>query len=396
MLDRYAKQIPEYIQDMASDKELVWLMGIWSYSFFLSMNDMSHEDYPIFLERESFYKRVCELETKLKHQIVAVVYAVKEAVQKHINVRPKYPVHFGMTSEDLIHNARIIQMERLFKQIYHKHHRISAHSLFNVQTSVMGLTHGQPATPVNLKMYIEAKFGNGFEPKILGRIFGSNGQSTFIKNFIEKPYKDIFYDARYIIRQFCEETIIEVDDKPCLQIGPDNYQLLSWFKYQSIKINSLAKELWDHCRRGILVLKRDPDQAGSSAMPHKVNPILIERVEGLSNIAHAVIEEAIHSNLDTRNLRDLSNSTINRHLLESLVLLNYSFDLLLKALNECSYDIKSIEDEKRKHPECLAEYVRYYEWKMSGDDNYWQIKENPPKNYDDTIKTLQAVFPGVN
>ena len=117
-------------------------------------------------------------------------------------------------------------------------------------------------------------------------------------------------------------------------------------------------------------------------MPHKVNPIHFENAEGCFNNAYSIFQNSLVANIDTRGLRDLSGSVSNRFGLESLVWLYLGLDSLLTGIYKSEYDSAAIHSELIQYPECLTEMYRYHRYAKEGSDCYFELKDNPVKDYE--------------
>ena len=154
----------------------------------------------------------------------------------------------------------------------------------------------------------------------------------------------------------------------------------------------LAQTYWDHASRGVLRLKTGDEQTGSSAMPHKINPIVFEQAEGAFKVAASTFLDLYKSNINSRGLRDLSGSIINRRGLEAWAYLYLGVINLQEGVSTSSYNQDAIKNELRSHPECLTELVRYKQYMESGSDDYFGLKERPPVDFETTFQYFSSLY----
>lgn len=374
---------------IVGEENFVYYMSLWSLTYAEVLNDELH--LPMYPDRQLLAKRVLVKEQITKHQMVALLQILEE---DHQDVT----FHYGLTSEDIMHNARwtqvhlcILAINDLLREVelsireYEK----------QVPMAILAHTHGQPATPVFVGPYLRAKCRriNLILPEY--RLGGSNGQLTALR-LISKisDFKEMSTvwskKIAYRLPQLEKVNIITpTTTHGLLQLGPSNEATLLSGVAVTVKMRALARALWDHCQRKLLLYETGVGQAGSSAMPHKVNPIDFENAEGAFTIAEKVLLSAFEANSDTRGLRDLSNSIINRQMLEGWVYLYLGLRSLTRGMSKTVYSTERVMEELRENPECLTEILRYYLQECEGHaDPYWELKQNPPKDFDATMERL--------
>jgi len=364
-------------------------MSVWSLSYAECANTGTY--LPVYTDRNELYRRVCAKERTTKHQVVALNQVLEED-------HPDVVFHYGLTSEDLSHNSRWTQVDLVISKVSHllrdlvQHVAVLAES---VHTPVLAHTHGQAATPVMLGAYLKAKLKHLPIVRPQFRLGGSNGQLTALRyatglndfnNLANNWLKRVKHHVRGL-----ESTHIIVPTEDCglLQVGPSNDATLLTAISVCLKTRALARALWDHCYRGILTSASSSGQAGSSAMPHKVNPIELENAEGCFSNAYHTFINALEANSDSRGLRDLSNSVVNRQMQEGWCYLFLGLNSLITGVSKSVYRKDLIIKELKANPGCLSELLRYYMQAVEGRaDPYWDLKDNPPTDFDETIKRM--------
>ena len=386
---RYANRL-EPIADVVGEESFVYFMSIWSQAYAECTNPGIY--IPIYTNKKDLYRRVSKKEVATKHQMVALLQVLQEDY-------PDVTFHYGLTSEDIMHQARWTQIAILNSRlnVVMKDIESAIKTLeFDISTPILAHTHGQPATPVELGPYLRAKIRrlSLISPEF--RLGGSNGQLSILKQIYPGMKLDelALAWAKRISELIPELDRIQVITPTAkvglLQHGPSNEATIMSMISTVLKYRALARALWDHCQRGVLVLMSGNEQAGSSAMPHKVNPVNYELSEGCFSNAYHILLNGLEANSDSRGLRDLSNSVVNRQLVEAWVWAYLGLKSLLRGMETSVYSQDAVVRELKANPECLTEYLRYYILENErGTDPYWELKKNPPKDWDVTMKRME-------
>ena len=396
---RYADRLQDVAAFLGEENFVLW-MARWSIEY---VNTVFPADILHYTDEKKLYERVQAYEKVTKHQMTALLAVLREDY-------PGIKFHWGLTSEDIMHNARwsqiiqatMITLDEVNKVVRGINTVCHERPWEGFLPDILAHTHGQPATPVDCAQYLRAKFMPiKFEPPEF-RMGGSNGQLTAWKRLFPNQDADevanrwmrnmisrFFMGPRYPI--FVMTT--PDDQIGLLQHGPSNHKHLLSCIGNVLRLRSLARALWDHCYRGILVLDSDDGQTGSSAMPHKVNPLDFEQAEGALSNAYHIFQGALEANCDSRGLRDLSNSIVNRHLTDAYAYMYLGLNSIVRGLEKSQYSVERIRKELEAHPECLSELVRYYRVEIKGEDDevvYKDLKMNPPKNLGESVEELRA------
>lgn len=388
---RYSTQLAP-IKDFLGDEAFVYYMSAWSLTYAECMNEGVY--LPLYDDRNALYERVRREEQETKHQMTALINVLKKDY-------PQVDFHFGLTSEDIMHNARCLQVNLVLSRIVDEVKNIDQHiSRFERQVPfpVLGHTHGQSATPIRLGAYLRAKMRDLYISPPNYRLGGSNGQLTILRLVHPKldPQKLGQLWLKRMAEKFPNESESFKNVMICtpstkvglLQVGPHNDSTYLSAIGMSLKLRALCRAFWDHAYRKILKVGTTSTQTGSSAMPHKVNPILYENAEGCFSIAKDTLYCALEANTDTRGLRDLSNSVVNRQMLDGWAFMFLGVRGLIKAMENSEYDADYCKKELEDNPSCLTEIYRYYLMTQTGRDPYWELKNNPPSQFDETIEKM--------
>lgn len=267
-------------------------------------------------------ERIKEIEKTTNHDVKAVEYFLKEALDKIGIADLKEWVHFGLTSQDINNTAIPLSWKHSMELEY-------LPAILNLQNELQKLasgwrtipmlakTHGQPASPTILGKEIMV-----FVERIAGQIslfsyipFGAKfGGATgnFNAHHVAFPKKDWVKLANEFIENKLELQRMQFTT----QI--EHYDMLA-AHFDCIKrINNilidLCRDIWTYVSMDYFKQKTKKGEVGSSAMPHKVNPIDFENAEGNLGIANALLEHLSAKLPISRLQRDLTDSTVLRNI----------------------------------------------------------------------------------
>lgn len=274
--------------------------------------------------------RIDEIELVVKHDVIAFLTAVGEKVGE----ASKY-IHMGMTSSDILDTALSVQMQEAADLLLTKLHRLrevlAVQAKAHKHTLMMGRTHGIHAEPITfgLKMALWTmemdrcivRMEHARETISVGKISGAVGTFANVHPKVEE----------YI----CEKLGL----KPALVstqiIQRDRHaEFLTTIAVIGSTLEKFATEVRGLQRTEILELEEQfsKGQKGSSAMPHKRNPITCERVAGLSRLlrGHAL---AAMENVALWNERDITHSSVERIIIpDSTITLDYMLHLFINVM----------------------------------------------------------------
>ena len=267
-------------------------------------------------------QRIKEIESITNHDVKAVEYFLKEELDKLGAGEAKEWVHFGLTSQDINNTSIPLSWKDCVEQEY-------LPSLLNLKktlqqfardwksVSMLARTHGQPASPTTLGKEIMV-FVERIENQVhlLGYIpfsakFGG-ATGNFNAHNIAFPQKDWLK----LGDQFVENVLGLQRLKFTTQI--EHYDNLAAY-FDGIKrinniLTDLCRDLWTYISTDYFKQKTKKGEVGSSAMPHKVNPIDFENAEGNLGIANSFLEHLSSKLPISRLQRDLTDSTVLRNI----------------------------------------------------------------------------------
>ncbi|RLE07868.1 adenylosuccinate lyase [Candidatus Aerophobetes bacterium] len=297
-------------------------------------------------ERARFdLKRIREIEEKVRHDVVAFLTNVAE----YVGPEARY-IHLGLTSSDILDTGLALQMREaadiIIQDLEDLAETLKRKAREHKGTLMMGRTHGVHAEPITLGLkfalwYEETKrnlerMKLAREEIAYGKISGAVGTYAHLEPFVEE----------YV----CEKLGL----RPC-KISSQIVQRDRHAFYLSIlaiiasSLNKFALEIRGLQRTEIREVEEEftRGQKGSSAMPHKRNPIICERICGLARLARSNVQAALE-NIPLWGERDISHSSVERVIIpDSTILVDY----ILNKFNHVLKNLLIYPDNMRKNLE---------------------------------------------
>ena len=334
------------------------------------------------IQTEAEAEIVKQLEAKTNHDVKAVEYALKQRLESHPELaRYIEYVHFGLTSEDvnnlayalMIRQARddifLPLLEKLFTTLQTFAHRYA-------DLPMLARTHGQSATPTTLGKEIAIfayRLSRQIELLKAVPILGKLGGATGGLNAHAAAYPS--HDWLLFSQKFV--THLGLTHNP-LTTQIESHDGIAELSHAFIRINTilinLARDIWSYIGLGYLKQKIKEAEVGSSAMPHKVNPIDFENAEGNLGIANALWTHFAEKLPISRFQRDLSDSTVLRNLGVAFAHSLIAYQSLLTGFEKVTPSEKALVEDLHNHAEVLAEAIQTLLRKMGLEAPYEQLK----------------------
>lgn len=267
-------------------------------------------------------QRIKDIEKTTNHDVKAVEYFIKEHLDELGLGKFREFVHFGLTSQDINNTAVPLSLKEYVENEYVPSIGELVITLNNLgeqweEIPMLARTHGQPASPTRLGKEITV-YAERIDQQLrqLRHIpFSAKfGGATGNFNAHKVSYPDI--DWRAFSESFVDETLGLQQSWPTTQIEHyDNMAaLFDCFKRINNIILDLDRDIWTYVSMDYFKQKIKEGEVGSSAMPHKVNPIDFENSEGNLGIANALFEHLSAKLPVSRLQRDLTDSTVLRNI----------------------------------------------------------------------------------
>ena len=289
-------------------------------SFDSSLFKRLREIYSNFKETDAV--RVKDIEKITNHDVKAVEYFIKEEFDKIGGLEPyKEFIHFGLTSQDINNTSVPLSIKEALEDVYYPQVEELISQLKDYATEwenvpMLAKTHGQPASPTRLGKEIEVyvyrlneQLTSLHNCKLTAKFGGATG--NYNAHHVAYPQ----YDWKAFGDRFVSEKLGLEREQWTTQIS--NYDHLGSIFDAIRRINTiiidLDRDFWMYISMEYFKQKIKAGEVGSSAMPHKVNPIDYENSEGNLGIANAILQFLAQKLPVSRLQRDLTDSTVLRN-----------------------------------------------------------------------------------
>ena len=296
--------------------------------------------YQEFTEEDAL--RVKEIESVTNHDVKAVEYFIKEKTNHFLAEKYHEFIHFGLTSQDINNTSVPLSIKDALREVYFPSLEEVIGSLKKYAEEWMDIpmlakTHGQPASPTRLGKEVmvfvyrlEQQLSLLKATPISAKFGGATG--NFNAHHVAYPE----YDWRAFGNKFVSEVLGLKREEWSKQIS--NYDNLAAIFDGLKRINTilidLNRDFWQYISMEYFKQKIKAGEIGSSAMPHKVNPIDFENAEGNLGIANAILEHLATKLPVSRLQRDLTDSTVLRNVGVPLAHIEIAFKSLTKGLGK--------------------------------------------------------------
>ena len=348
--------------------------------------------------------RIKEIEKTTNHDVKAVEYFVKEKFEALGLSKYKEFIHFGLTSQD-INNTALPYLLHAF------HEKILTAKIQEIQETLLGKakewktipmlarTHGQPASPTTIgkEWYVfYERIEN--QVKLLSQIpfCGKFGGATGNFNAHYAAYPQI--DWVCFGNKFLKEKLNLVRLQTTTQI--EHYDNLSAYFDAIKRINTILldfdRDIWTYISMDYFKQQVKAGEVGSSAMPHKVNPIDFENSEGNIIVANALLEGLAAKLPVSRLQRDLTDSTITRNVGVPLAHSLIACNSLLRGVKKLLLNNDAIQADLEKNWAVVAEAIQTILRRENYPNPYEALKELTRGKSGITKESIHAFVEGLN
>lgn len=307
-----------------------------------------------------------DIEQTTNHDVKAVEYFIKQAFDR-LDLAPyKEFIHFGLTSQDINNTAIPLSTKEAFHNVYLKSliavvAKLKEMSVAWTEIPMLARTHGQPASPTRLGKEIgvfverlEEQLRLLFSIPFAAKFGGATGNY----NAHHVAYPQI--DWRKFGTDFVTENLGLHHSFPTTQI--EHYDHFAAFFDALKRINTilidLDRDIWTYVSMDYFKQKIKAGEIGSSAMPHKVNPIDFENSEGNLGMANALFEHLSAKLPISRLQRDLTDSTVLRNIGVPFGHTIIALEATLKGLNKLVLNEDKLASELDQNWAVVAEAIQ--------------------------------------
>ena len=320
--------------------------------------------YKHFTEEDA--KEIKEIEKTTNHDVKAVEYFIKKEFDRLEIQNYKEFIHFGLTSQDINNTSIPLSIKEAVERIYLPSldeviDRLKELSEEYKEVPMLARTHGQPASPTRLGKEL-AVFVNRLEHQreSLSSIPNAAKFGGATGNFNAHQVAYPKQDWKVFGKKFVEEQLGLHHSFPTTQI--EHYDYLAAMCDAMKRINTiiidLDRDLWTYISMDYFKQKIKEGEVGSSAMPHKVNPIDFENSEGNLGIANALFNYLAEKLPISRLQRDLTDSTVLRNIGTPFGHSLIGFQSTLKGLSKLLLNVEKINADLEKNWTVVAEAIQ--------------------------------------
>lgn len=310
-------------------------------------------------------KKVKEIETKTKHDVKAIEYYIRDKLEENELSYLNQYIHFGLTSQDINSVAHMMSIKDAIYHIYIIKldtiiETLNRMSLNYKNIVMLSRTHGQPASPTTLgkeiyvfcyrlkqerKMIYETKY----RCKFGGASGNWNAHKVAYPQINWPEFGNNFIQDLGLIRNQYSTQISNYDEISCLL---DNLKRIN-----TIFIDFVT-DMWYYISLNYFTQMTEPEQVGSSTMPHKVNPIHFENCEGNLIVCNSIMECLSRKLPISRLQRDLSDSTMLRNMGTIFGYILVGFNSLTLGLTNITPNKDEIEKDLKRNNSIILEGIQ--------------------------------------
>ena len=329
-----------------------------------------------------------KIEKSTNHDVKAVEYFIKQKFDKIGISEYKEFIHFGLTSQDINNTAIPLSIKDFINEVY----LIKIEELLNSiedkcneykDITIISRTHGQPASPTKLGKEFKVFWTRIHEQlNSLKKIPNSAKFSGAVGNFNAHKVAYPKINWKKFAKNFVENKLGLDFSFPTTQI--EHYDSFASLSDNCRRINNIlldmCVDIWTYISHDYFKQKIIQDEVGSSAMPHKVNPIDFENAEGNLGIANSFFIFFSNKLTKSRLQRDLSDSTVLRNIGVPFAHVLISFESILKGLNKIYINHDKINQDLEENWIVVSEAIQTILRREGYENPYEVMKELTRKN----------------
>ncbi|MDT0557683.1 adenylosuccinate lyase [Ichthyenterobacterium sp. W332] len=375
---RYRNKVSE-LTNYFSEEALIKYRVLVEIEYFIALCEiplpqLSGVDETKFEDLRAIYKTfsakdaqaIKDIESVTNHDVKAVEYFIKERFDTLGLSDFKEFIHFGLTSQDINNTAIPLSIKEAMNDSYVPEYfkvleRLKELSKEWSEVSMLARTHGQPASPTRLGKEIqvfvvrlEEQFNLLNDIPSAAKFGGATGNF----NAHKVAYPKI--DWKAFGSRFVQEKLGLQHSFPTTQIEHYDHMaaLFDCLKRINTILIDLDRDIWTYVSMDYFKQKIKKGEVGSSAMPHKVNPIDFENSEGNLGMANAIFEHLSAKLPISRLQRDLTDSTVLRNVGVPFSHTLIGFKSTLKGLNKLLLNVAKFEQDLEHNWAVVAEAIQ--------------------------------------
>lgn len=327
-------------------------------------------------------QRIKEIEKTTNHDVKAVEYYIKETMKGSGLEKYFEFIHFACTSEDINNTAYALMLqssvdEEMVPMLTGVITKIGELAGKYKNAAMLSRTHGQPASPttmgkefINVVDRLNKQLGSLMMVRIRAKFNGAVG--NYNAHSVAYPSVD-WPEAN---QKFIESLGLEFAHYST-QIECHDYmaEIFDAMKRINTILLDFNRDVWTYISLGFFKQKTVKGEIGSSAMPHKVNPIDFENSEGNLGMANAMFEHFSSKLPIARMQRDLTDSTVQRNIGVAFGYSMIAYRSTIKGLSKLQINLKALKDDLKNAWEVLAEPIQTVMRRYKLENPYEKLKE---------------------
>ncbi len=339
-----------------------------------------------------------EIEKVTNHDVKAVEYFLKEKFDEMGLAEHKEFIHFGLTSQDINNTSVPLSLKECSETVLMPAYSALASSLEGLagqwkSVPMLAHTHGQPASPTTLgkeigvfayrlRQQLQLLQALPFTAKFGGATGNFNAHLAAFPDVDWRRFGDDFVRNHLGLQRQWLTTQIE------------NYDMMAaWFdacKRINVILTDLCRDIWSYISMGYFKQRIKAGEVGSSAMPHKVNPIDFENAEGNLGLANALLEHLSHKLPVSRLQRDLTDSTVSRNVGVPVAHTLIALASLEKGLGKLLLNEPALQRDLEDNWAVVAEAIQTILRSVGYPNPYEALKQLTRTNEKVTAQTIAA------
>ncbi|UKK47788.1 adenylosuccinate lyase [Prevotella sp. E9-3] len=344
-------------------------------------------------------QRVKDIEKVTNHDVKAVEYFIKEEFDKIGGLEAfKEFIHFGLTSQDINNTSVPLSIKEALEQVYYPLveeliEQLNDYAEEWKNVAMLAKTHGQPASPTRLgkeiKVFVyrlEEQLRSLKDTPITAKFGGATG--NYNAHHVAYPQ----YDWKEFGNAFVSEKLGLEREQYTTQIS--NYDWMGAIFDAMRRINTIVidldRDFWMYISMEYFKQKIKAGEVGSSAMPHKVNPIDYENSEGNLGIANAILQFLAQKLPVSRLQRDLTDSTVLRNVGVPMGHAVIAFESTLKGLRKLILNEGKLHEDLENTWAVVAEAIQTILRREAYPNPYETLKALTRTNEKMTEQTIHA------
>jgi adenylosuccinate lyase len=344
-----------------------------------------------------------EIEKETNHDVKAVEYFIKNKFKELKLEKYLEFIHFGLTSQDINNTAIPLSIKNALEEVYIPN-LIKLNDLLKEKSeeysniAMLARTHGQAASPTRLgkefdvfKIRIEEQLKFLYTIPIPAKFGGATG--NFNAHHVAFPNIDWKKFASSLINNLGLHHSF-----PTTQIEHYDHlaSLFDCLKRINTIIIDFNKDIWSYISMDYFKQKINKNEVGSSAMPHKVNPIDFENSEGNLGIANALFEHLSSKLPISRLQRDLTDSTVLRNVGVPFSHTLIAIKSTIKGINKLIVNKLKIENDLNENWVVIAEAIQTVLRREGYPNPYEALKQLTRKNTEINKETIHSFIDSLN